>query len=178
MAFGSNSKMFIAWIAALHGGSGASANKMPSSYTGLTVGTDTIKAALFNNSVTPDNTAAYGSTGYNTGTWTTTNEVIDSVGPGTNWAAGGRALGSMTSSVGTPGSSNVYTFDAADLAGGGNVTISNAYGCMIYDDSITGTNIVADQGICYNAFGSGQSVTAGTFTIVWNASGIFTITAS
>jgi hypothetical protein len=31
--------------------------------------------------------------------------------------------------------------------------------------------------VCYNYFGGVNSVTDGTFTIVWNASGIFTITA-
>ncbi len=35
---------------------------------------------------------------------------------------------------------------------------------------------VGDQGVCYNYFGGAQSVTAGTFTIVWNANGIFRIT--
>ena len=64
--------------------------------------------------------------------------------------------------------------DATDLAGGGTVTISGAYGCLVYDDTIA--TPVADQGICFNYFGGSQSVTAGTFTIVWNANGIFRIT--
>ena len=38
------------------------------------------------------------------------------------------------------------------------------------------TTPVADQGICYNYFGGANSVTLGTFTIVWNASGIFALT--
>jgi hypothetical protein len=68
-------------------------------------------------------------------------------------------------------------FDAADLSGGGAVTLSNAFGCLVYDDTITaGTGGIADQGISFNYFGGAQSVTAGTFTIVWNASGIAQIT--
>ena len=135
-------------------------------FTGLD--SDTVNAALFNNSVTPDKDAAVGSTGYNTGTWLTANEVTDA----TNWPAKGRALGSKTFT--TP-SSGVYRFDAADTAGGGSLTIANAYGCLVLDDTIT-AGTVADQGVCYNYFGGAQSVTGGTFTIVWSANGIFEVT--
>lgn len=163
MAFGTNSKMFITWAQGVMGNNGSSV--LPTTYGGLAA--DTVKVALYNNSGTPSETdtaahAAYNGTG---GPWVLANEVTDA----TNWVAGGRALASKTLNT----SSNVFTFDAADLAGGGNVTISNAYGCLVYDDTITS---VADLGVCFNAFGSGQSVTAGTFTIVWNASGIFTVT--
>jgi hypothetical protein len=137
-------------------------------YTGLD--SDTVKAALFNNSVTPDKDAAVASTGFNTGTWVTANEVTDV----TNWVSGGRALASKTFT--TP-STGVFMFDAADLAGGGTVTITNAFGCLVYDDTIT-AGTVADQGACYNYFGGAQSVTAGTFTIVWNANGILRITST
>ena len=66
-------------------------------------------------------------------------------------------------------------FDATDLAGGGAVTLTNAFGCLVYNDDIT-AGTVADQGITYHSFGGGQSVTAGTFTIVWHANGLFRIT--
>jgi hypothetical protein len=135
-------------------------------WTGLD--SDTVKVALFNNSVTPDKDAVVGSTGYNTGTWTTGNEVTDA----TNWTATGRALAGK--GVTTP-SAGVVMFDATDLAGGGTVTISNAYGCFVYDDTIT-AGTVADQGVCFNYFGGAQSVTAGTYTIVWNANGLFRFT--
>lgn len=136
-------------------------------YTGLD--SDTVKAALFNNSITPDKDAIVGSTGFNTGTWLTANQVTDA----TNWVSGGRALASKT--ISTP-AAGVAMFDAADLAGGGTVTMTNAFGCLVYDDTIT-AGTVADQGICFNYFGGAQSVTAGTFTIVWNAAGIFRITS-
>lgn len=135
-------------------------------YTGLD--SDTVKVSLHNNSITPDKDAAVGSTGFNTGVWTTANEVTDA----TNWVSGGRTLASKTFT--TP-STGVFMFDAADLAGGGTVTITNAFGCLVYDDTIT-AGTVADQGVCYNYFGGAQSVTAGTFTIVWNANGILRIT--
>lgn len=139
----------------------------PTTYGANGLSADTINVALFNNSVTPDRDAVVGSTGYNTGTWTTGNEVVDV----TNWVAGGRALASKTYTAGT----SVVAFDAADLAGAGNVTITNAFGCLVYDSTIT-AGTVAKQGLCFNYFGGAQSVTAGSFTIVWDATGIFKFT--
>lgn len=132
---------------------------------------DTIKAALFNNSVTPDKDAAVGSTGFNTGTWTTGNEVTDSDGS-SDWVSGGIALGSDAV---TDQGSGVVMYDAADTTHSNTVTLTNAYGCLVYDDTIT-AGTVADQGITYHYFGGAQSVTAGTFTIVWHANGLFRIT--
>lgn len=137
-------------------------------YTGLD--SDTVKVALFNNSVTPDRDAAVASTGYNTGTWVLANEVTDA----TNWVAGGRTLAGKTFNTAAGG---IAFFDATDLAGGGNVTLANVYGCLVYDDTIT-AGTVADQGHCFNYFGGPQGVTGGTFTIVWNANGISRFTAS
>lgn len=139
----------------------------PTTYGANGLSADTINVALFNNSVTPDRDAVVGSTGYNTGTWTTGNEVVDV----TNWVAGGRALASKTYTAGT----SVVAFDAADLAGGGTVTLTNAFGCLVYDSTIT-AGTVAKQGLSFNYFGGAQSVTAGSFTIVWDATGIFKFT--
>lgn len=137
-------------------------------YTGLD--SDTVNVALFNNTTAPDKDAAVASTGYNTGVWVTGNEVTDA----TNWVAGGRPLASKTFTTPATG---VVMFDAADLAGGGNVTIANAYGALVYDNSIT-AGTVSKQGVSFNYFGGAQSVTAGTFTIVWNANGIARWTSS
>lgn len=125
---------------------------------------DTFKAALFDNTITPSQTVASASTAYGAGVWAS--------GEQTNggWSSGGLALASVTSGF----SSNVFTFDAADLANGSAATLSGAYGCLVYDDTIA--TPVADQGLCYNYFGGAASVTAGTLTIVWNASGIFALT--
>lgn len=155
-----DSRVFREWI------TGPMFQASGTGYTGLDG--DTVKVALFNNSVTPDKDAAVGSTGFNTGTWTTTNEVTDA----TNWVSGGRALASKTFT--TP-STGVSMFDAADLAGGGTLTLTNAFGCLVYDDTIT-AGTVADQGVSFNYFGGAQSVTSGTFTIIWNANGIVRFT--
>lgn len=155
-----DSRVFREWI------TGPMFQASGTGYTGLDG--DTVKVALFNNSVTPDKDAAVASTGFNTGTWTTTNEVTDA----TNWVSGGRALASKTFT--TP-STGVSMFDAADLAGGGTLTLTNAFGCLVYDDAIT-AGTVADQGVSFNYFGGAQSVTSGTFTIIWNANGIVRFT--
>src|SRR5689334_17651737 len=122
-----DSRVLRAWPLAVMG-QGQTAAVLPAGYAGL--GADTVKVALFNNSVTPDKDAALTSTGFNTGTWTTGNQVTDA----TNWVSGGRTLASKT--LTTP-STGIMMFDAADLAGGGTVTLTNAYGCLVYDDSIT-----------------------------------------
>lgn len=126
--------------------------------------TDTINVALYGNSGTPDKTVADTLTGYNQATsqWVTANEVT-----ATGWPAGGLALASITSTT----SSNVYTFDAADRAGGATDTVTNCYGVLVYDSTIT-----TKDGLCFNYLGGANSVTSGTFTVVWNGSGIFTIT--
>jgi len=147
----------------------------PTTYGTNGLSADTVNVALFNNTTSPDASAAVGSTGFNTGTWTTTNEVTDA----TNWVSGGRALASKTYSVLTAGSQTTaaeVNFDAADLAGGGTLTITNAFGCLVYDNTIT-AGTVAKQGMCFNYFGGGQSVTGGTFTIVWDATGVFKFSA-
>jgi hypothetical protein len=150
----SNSKIFSAFITDALNNTAA-----------LDLNTDTIKAALYNTTPTPDQTVASASTAYNTGQWVTANELSNG-----GWTAGGLALTSVASGF----SSNVYTFDAADTANGSAATITAAFGTLVYEDTLT--TPVADQGICYNYFGGTNSVTSGTLTIVWNASGIFTLT--
>jgi hypothetical protein len=150
-----NSKIFREWMLQMYQVSGTG-------YTGLD--SDTVNAALFGTAVTPDQDAVVGSTGFNTGTWTTGNEVIDV----TNWPSGGRPLASKTF---TNAAAATPMFDAADTAGGGNVTIAAAFGTLVYDNTIT-AGTVAKQGVSFHYFGGSQSVTAGTFTILWHANGI------
>jgi hypothetical protein len=122
---------------------------------------------LYNNTPTPDQTVASANTAYNVGQWASAQEQSD----GTNWDAGGEPLTSVTSGF----SSNVYTFDAANTPqSGASTTLANVYGCLVYDDTIA--TPVANQGMSYHYFGGAQSVTAGSFTIVWNASGIIQLT--
>lgn len=150
------SRVFREWVA------GPMMQASGTGYTGLD--SDTVKAALFDNLVTPDRDAALADTGYNTGVWTTAREVTG----GANWSAGGRTLTSKTFTVPEPG---VAMFDAADLSAGGTLTLTDAYGCLVYDDSITG-GTVADQGLAFLYFGGAQSVVSGSFTVVWSSSGI------
>ncbi|MFI6304278.1 hypothetical protein ACIBCH_20600 [Amycolatopsis thailandensis] len=154
MTFGNNSKIFPAFLTDTLNQTAA-----------FDLNSHTLKAALFNDTTTPNQTAAAASTGFNTGVWTTGNEVANG-----GWSSGGLSLASVTSGF----SSNVYTLDAADVANGSAATLSDVRGCLVYDDSLT--TPVADQGISYHSFGGAQAVTAGTFTVVWNASGIFSLT--
>lgn len=164
----SASAIFKEWM--FNPGLGAlTTDTLPTGFTDLD--TDVIKAALYDNDITPDKDVAVGSTGYNTGQWTASgNEVSD----GTNWDAGGEPL--VVTADGITTATNAVMFDAADTAqSGASCTLANVFGCLVYDDTIT-AGTVADQGMCYNYFGGGQSVTAGTFTIVWHANGVWRIT--
>jgi hypothetical protein len=129
---------------------------------------DTITTALYNNSVTPDKDSAL--TGYNEGSsqWVTANEVIDTTGGGTDWPAAGVNVASPAL---TNPSSGVIMFDGTDTASGATADIANAFGCLVYDNTLSG-----DPGICFNYFGGANSVTNGTFTVIWHANGIFRIT--
>ena len=151
-----NSKIFVATI-----------EDALENTTAFDANADTFLAALYNDSITPDQTVASANTAYNVGDWANTNEVSD----GTNWDAGGEPLTGVSSSF----SSNVYTFDATDTPqGGASTTLASVYGCLVYDSTLA--TPVANQGICYNYFGGVQSVTGGTFTIVWHSSGVFALT--
>ena len=135
----------------------------PTTYSSLSA--DTIDVALFG-TLTPDKTAAVASTGYNTGVWTTGNEIS-----GTGYSAGGSALGSKAFGIDT-GSSSIC-FSGAEPSWTG-ATITAAYGCLVYDATIT-AGTVAKQGLCFNYFGGSQSVgPGGTFTIAWATVGALT----
>lgn len=154
----SNSKIFMAFL-----------EDVLENTTEMDLAADTLKAALYDNDITPSQTVTSANTAYNAGQWTASgNEVAD----GTEWDAGGEPLTGVASGF----SSNVYTLDATDTPSGGtSATLANVYGCLVYDDTIT--TPVADQGISYHYFGGANSVTDGTFTILWNASGILSLTA-
>jgi len=156
-----NSKIFSAYI-----------TDVLNNTTAMDLNTDALlEAALFDNTVTPSQTVASASSAYGTGVWAAGGVVDTGSSAPAGWPALGRPLASVTSTF----ASNVYTFDAADTVSANAVTtLTNAYGCLIYDHSIA--TPVADQGICFNYFGGANTVTLGTFTIVWNASGIFTLT--
>lgn len=135
--------------------------------TAMDLNTDaSLSVALFDNSITPSQTVTSANTAYGAGVW-----ASGGVSDASGWPATGRDLASVASGF----SSNVYTFDAADtVSANSTTTLTNAYGCLVYDNTIT--TPVADQGICFNYFGGAQSIVAGTFTVVWSASGIAYLT--
>lgn len=121
---------------------------------------DTIKVALVTSSYTPNqDTHDY---------WddVATNEVS-----GTGYTAGGATLAnkSVTYTSGT----NVTKFDANDVSWTSS-TITARY-AVIYD--ATPASNATMPLIGYIDFGSDQSSSNGTFSIVWDAAGIFTTTA-
>lgn len=137
----------------------------PTSYSSLSA--DTIDCALFG-TLTPDKTAAVGSTGYNTGVWTTGNEIS-----GTGYTAGGSALSSKAFAIDTGSSSICFTVANVSWT---SATLSGVYGCLVYDATISG-GTVAKQGLCFNYFGGSQSVTSGTFQIQWATPASAAVTA-
>lgn len=155
-----NSKMFQRWFV----------NRIGNA-TAFDYDADTIKVALYNTTTTPDNDVATDVlTGYNgaASQWVIANEVIDSSGGGTDWPAGGLTLGTKSVDVSV---ADFVSIRAANAASGATADIAAAFGCLVYDDTLTNK-----PGMSYNYFGGTQSVTAGTFTIVWHANGIVRFT--
>jgi hypothetical protein len=74
----------------------------------------------------------------------------------------------------TPDENDTAAHSAYNAAGGATATLAAVFGCLVYDDTLT--TPVADQGVCFNYFGGTQSVTSGTFTVVWNVLGLWRIT--
>ena len=122
--------------------------------------TDAIKCALATSTYTPDqDTHDY----FND----VTNEVV-----GTGYTAGGATLANDTLTY-TAGS-NLYTYDADD-ATWSTSTITARY-AVVYDS--TPASDATRPLLLYQNFGGDFTSTGGTFTVAWNASGIFTITCA
>jgi hypothetical protein len=135
---------------------------------GWNLGADTIEAALFDNTITPSQTVTSANSAYAAGVW-----ASGGVSDASGWPALGRPLQTLSSTFTT----NVYTFTAANtVSANATTTLTNAFGCLIYDHTTTSPAGVTDQGICFNYFGGANTVTNGTFTVAWNASGIMFLT--
>jgi hypothetical protein len=134
--------------------------------TAVDLGTDVPKAALYGTTPTPSADVTSANSAYAVDQWIVGSEITHA-----NWPAGGRPLASTSLNSAT---SLTVFYDAADTAGAGTLTLAGVFGTLVYDDTLT--TPVADQGISFNYFGGTQSVTAGTFTIVWHANGIWRIT--
>lgn len=126
----------------------------------IDLNSDSLKVALATSSYTPDqdNHDFFNDI---------TNEVT-----GTGYTAGGAAIGSPTFSY--TGASNTFAWDGNDVSWSTS-TITARY-AIIYDTTpgSSSTNPL----IAYVDFGADVSTTAGTFTITWDAAGIFTIVVS
>lgn len=134
--------------------------------TAIDLDADTPKVALFDNSITPSQTVSAANSAYGAGVW-----ASGGVSDASGWPAAGRPLASVT----WVAAAGVCTYDAADtVSANATTTLAGAYGALVYDDTLT--TPVADQGLSFNYFGGANSVTNGTFTVVWNASGIFAFT--
>jgi hypothetical protein len=121
---------------------------------------DTLKVMLCTSSFTPDqDTHQYKSS--------VTNEVT-----GTGYTAGGATLASVT--VAYNGSTNTLTFDAADVSW--SASTLTARHAVIYD-STPGSDATRPL-ICYITFDSDISSTAAPFQLIWDSSGIATMTVS
>lgn len=130
---------------------------------------DTFKAALFDNTITPDNTVSAANSAYGAGVWAS-GQVSDNAD---GWATGGLAIANPAITVTT----TTIKWDGDDRASTtSSVTLTNATGALVYDDTLS--TPVADQGVCYNWFGGANSVVDGTFTIVWSASGIMSFSVA
>lgn len=131
----------------------------------LDMNSDTLNAALFDNTVVPDQTVASASTAYGAGVW-----AAGGVGDTPSWPAAGRPLVPTSTFA-----SNVYTLDSADtVSADATTTLAAVFGALIYDDTLV--TPVADQGISFNYFGGTNSVTNGTFTVIWAAAGVLQLT--
>lgn len=120
---------------------------------------DTIKCMLCTNSYTPDqDTHDYKAD--------ITNEVS-----GTGYTAGGATLGTKAASY-TAGT-NVAKFDAADVSWSSS-TITARYAVLYVDTGSPSTSAL----IGYVDFGQDISTSNGTFQVIWDSDGIFTITVA
>lgn len=124
---------------------------------------DALKLGLITNAVTPAATTADPRWGAGGGTNLSSSQVT----AGGNYASGGPTLGSTTWTL----SSSTATHDAADvsiLQNASNPT--NARWGIEYNNTATGK-----QALLYVDLGGVTDLTAGDFSITWNASGLFTL---
>ena len=126
---------------------------------------DAFKAALFNDTITPNQLVTSANACYAAGVW-----ASGGVSDVTGWPAAGRSLVTPTL---TDYSAATVKFDADDTVSANDATtLASVYGCLVYNDTMAAP---ADQGLSYHYFGGVQGVTAGRFTISWNTSGIISI---
>ena len=95
-----------------------------------------------------------------------TNEIT-----GAGYTTGGVELTGLTPTY--TGGTNVFAFDAVDAQWTA-ATFTCRIAVVYYNTGVSSTSPL----LMYVDFGSDQSVSSGTFTIQWNAAGLFTVTVS
>lgn len=129
---------------------------------------DTIKCALYDNDITPDNDVTAANYAYNAGQWASAGNEVFEAG---QWAQGGVALTNPDISA---AAADTVMFDADDTASGSAADLANVYGTFIYDDTLAAP--VADQGICHLYLGGANSIVNGTFTVAYHTNGLYRYT--
>jgi len=124
------------------------------SQIGVDLISDTIKVALFSDSITPNfgTDTAYAVAPYDA------NEVS-----GGSWSAGGVTLAGNAISTESVGGTPSWVFDATDVSNG--ATITSAMGILVYDDTNS-----PKHGICLIDLVTAVTVD-GTLEIQWTAPG-------
>lgn len=134
--------------------------------TAVNLTSDTIKLGIVNNGTIPTVSTAdprWGAGG-------TTNFATNEVATGTSYSAGGPSLASVTYTR----TNGVATFDAADVTIAQDASgFTTGYWGIIYDSTDAGKHAIA-----FVDLGGPVSIQGGALTFTWNASGIFTETAS
>lgn len=121
--------------------------------------TDTVKVALLSNAYTPDQDA------HDYWNDVSANELAN----GNGYTTGGATLASKV--VSYTGGTNVFAFGAANVQWT-SATFTARYATVYVDTTVSSTSPL----IMYVNFGADQSVSSGTFTLEWNAAGLFTVT--
>lgn len=137
-------------------------NELVTKTTQFDLDTDTIKVALYKNTITPDCLAS--SFSYNTGEWLASYEVKWDAGSA--WPTGGVSLSGKSVTNDT----NKVKWSASSTTTAANATLTDFAGCLVYDAQAG----LSNKGICFNFLGGTNTVIDGTLTIIWSTNGIMT----
>jgi hypothetical protein len=156
-------------------------------FNGAWAGTNVFKAALYNDNITPDERVPAAQTAYDAGVWDVANEEVSPVLPPASqsfWPAGGLVV-EETGSLGTPPDTGfesagiMITFRGLPTGTGTElVSLDNVFGDLLYDTTAPAAvtpGTPQDVGAAFHYFGGIQTVTNGTFTIVWSQDGIMRV---
>jgi hypothetical protein len=133
--------------------------------------TDTFTVALYGNTITPDENTTAVLSAYNAASsqWLTAGEIFQAG----QWAQGGVNITGGTGVTNFSGTFDAVWFGASSTSSGSACTLAGVYGDLLYDFTLASP--VAKQGLCFHYYGGSQSVTAGTFSVIWNGGVVWRI---